>query len=97
MRQREKPERAGPGEEKKEWAGSATLGRGREKKKGEGERRDGLGRNKREGKRVGFPFLNLIQTLQSKFKFNEFKFKLNNKQLNDAKQHECNKTTSFNF
>jgi len=34
-----------------------------------------------EENRRGFCiFLNLIQTLQSKFKFNEFKFKLNNKQ-----------------
>ena len=50
-----------------------------------------------EREKSWFSILNLIQTFQSKFKFNEFKFKLNNKQLNDAKQHECNKTTSFNF
>ena len=63
------------------WAGGGGLAReGERKKKGE----VGLGWNqgrKRERKKKGFAFfLKLFQTIQFKFKFREFKFKLNNKQ-----------------
>ena len=63
------------------WAGGGGLAReGERKKKGE----VGLGWNqgrKRERKKKGFAFfLKLFQTIQFKFKFREFKFKLTNKQ-----------------
>ena len=70
-------------------------GAGLRKKKREREREKSPGlKSERERTRVGFAFLKLIQTIQFKF---EFKFKLNIKQINDEKQHECNKTTSFSF
>ena len=65
--------RVGPG--KRFWAGGEeNLGREKEKEKG------GAGLKSRGGKRRGFAFLKLIQTIQFKLKFREFKFKLNNKE-----------------
>ena len=69
------------GERETGWASGRVLGHRKEKEKeGEGER-DGLaGLNTRRGKRIGFAFLKLIQTIEFKLKFREFKFEPNNKQ-----------------
>ena len=68
--------RVGPG--KRFWAGGEeNLGREKEKEKG-GAGPAGL--KSRGGKRRGFAFLKLIQIIQFKLKFREFKFEPNNKQ-----------------
>ena len=57
------------------------MGHGKEKEKeGEGERDGPAGLKTRRGKRNAFAFLKLIQTIQFKLKFREFKFEPNNKQ-----------------
>ena len=64
--------------------GEKRVGRrgvlGREEKGKERGRERWAGLKTRRGKRNGFAFLKLIQTIQFKFKFREFKFNLNNKQ-----------------
>jgi hypothetical protein len=59
--------------------GPSRVGLQEKEKRGRG--RFGLiGLKTRRGKRNSFAFLKLIQTIQFKLKFREFKFKLNNKQ-----------------
>ena len=51
-----------------------------QRKKGKGEGNGPVGLKAKRGKRNSFAFLKLVQTIQFKLKFREFKFNLNNKQ-----------------
>jgi hypothetical protein len=70
-----------------DWAKTRELGRwrgfgpcGKERKEGKKKKRWAGWAEKEREKKKAFPFLKLIQTIQFKLKFREFKFEPNNKQ-----------------